>query len=236
MFEIYSSRVLIADSLLFPLLRCRYESNTSLQRRTLISTILRDQYNAKARLPAHHLRVRSRCFLERDGLNHGGHAGQRTESERCITSSRGPRQGAFHLAISEYEIHARDLDRLRPDAEVNRYTARTKALEGLGDRLASRSCYENDLGAAERLQSRCGISSGTVNVVVSAELLGELRCVATTGNRRHLEPHMPGVLHSQVTKAADTEHSDKITGLCRRVSQGVKRRESGAQKGRRTCR
>src|SRR5215813_7013722 len=109
MFEIYSSRVLIADSLLFPLFRCGCESNTSLQRRTLTSAVLRDQYNAKARLPGHHPRVRSRGFLESDGFNHGGHAGQRTESERCLTNRRSPRQGAFYLAISEYEIRARDL-------------------------------------------------------------------------------------------------------------------------------
>src|ERR1700752_2946492 len=136
------------------------------------------QNHAKTRLPSHHLRVRSRGFLEWDGLNHGGHAGQCTESERCIASRRGPRQGAFYLATSEYEIHARNLDRLRPDAEVNRYAAGTKALEGRGDCLASGSCYENDLGAAERLQSRSGIGNGTVKVAVSAELLGEVRCVA----------------------------------------------------------
>src|SRR5262249_50692090 len=115
-------------------------------------------------------------------------------------------------------------------------TAGSKAPEGLSDCLAPGSCYENDHGAAERLQSRCRVSSGTVNVVVSPELLGELRGVAAAGNRRHFEPHMPGVLHRQMTKAADTEHSDKVTRLRWRVSQGVERRESCAKQRRSICR
>src|SRR5262249_55062174 len=91
-------------------------------------------------------------------------------------------------------------------------------------------------GAAKRLQSGCWVSSGTVNVVVSAKLLGELRCLAPAGNRRHFEPHMAGVLHGQMTKAADTDHSDKITCLPWRGSQGVERRESCAKQRRSVCR
>src|SRR5262245_29066755 len=47
---------------------------------------------------------------------------------------------------------------------------------------------------------------------------------------------MPGVLQRQMTKAADTEHSDKVTRLGWRVSQGVERRESGAKQRRSICR
>src|SRR5262249_26118955 len=159
-----------------------------------------------------------------------------TETKRCVSSGRISRQRACYLALSEYEIHARDLDRLRSDAEVNGHTAGSKALEGLSDCFASRSRYDNDLGAAKRLQSGCGVGRGTVNVVVSAELLGELRCAAAAGNRRHLEPHTLGVLHRQMTKAPDTEHSDKITRLRWRVSQGVERRESCAKQRRSICR
>src|SRR5262249_38893625 len=45
-------------------------------------------------------------------------------------------------------------------------------------------------------------------------------------------PHMPGVLHRQMTKAADAEHRNKIARLCRRVSQGIERRESRAKQRR----
>src|SRR5262249_56310202 len=81
-----------------------------------------------------------------------------------------------------------------------------------------------------------GVRSGTVNVVVSPELLGGLGCVAAGGNRRHFEPHMPGVLHRQMTKAADAEHSDKVTRFRWRVSQGVERRESRAKQRCSICR
>src|SRR5262249_10129474 len=77
---------------------------------------------------------------------------------------------------------------------------------------------------------------GVVNVVVRSELRGEPRCLAAAANRRHFEPHMPGVLHRQMTKAADTEHRDKITCLRWRVSQGVERRESCAKQRRSICR
>src|SRR5215831_14095763 len=47
---------------------------------------------------------------------------------------------------------------------------------------------------------------------------------------------MPGVLHRQMTKAADTELSHKVTRLRRRVSQGVERREPRAKQRRSICR
>src|SRR6516165_8397157 len=186
------------------------------------------QNNAKARLASHHLRVSIRRSLERDRLNHGGHASQHTETERCVACRGVSCQSAFELAAPEYEIHARDLDRLRPDAEDDGDTAGTQAREGRGDRLAAGSRYQNDLGAAERLQSRGGVASAAVDVVMGTELLGQFRRVDATGNRRDLEPHVPGILHTQMTQAADTEHSDKITGLRWRVSQGAERRESRA--------
>src|SRR5262245_59536633 len=213
---------------------CKLNSSFRLSRLTI--AVLCDQHDPKARLTSHHLRVRGGCLIEWDGLDHRRHPTQGTETKRCVSSGGVSRQRACYLAVSEYEIHARDLDRLRSDAEVNGDTAGSKALEGLSDCLTPGSCYENDHGATERLQSRCGVSGSTVNVVVSSELLGELRGVAAAGNRRNFEPHMPGVLHRQMTKAADTEHSDKVTRLSWRVSQGVERRESRAKQRRCICR
>src|SRR5262249_52094331 len=172
----------------------------------------------KACLPGHHLRVGGSRLFQRDALDHGGDAAEHAEAQRCVTNCRRPCEGACYLALPEYEIHARDLDRLWSNSEVNGDASGTPALEGRRDCLASRSCYDNDLGAAKCLQSGCGVSSGTVNVVVSPELLGEFGRVAAAGNRRHLKPHMPGVLHGQMTKAPDTQHSHKIACLRRRVS------------------
>src|SRR6516162_6644802 len=187
------------------------------------------QNYAKARPPSHHLRVRIRRLRKRDRLDHGGHAAQRTEMERCVSGRGVPSQRTFELAASEYEIHSRDLDRLRPDAEDDRDTAGTQPLEGLGDGLATGSRYQNDFSAAERLQSLGGVGSRVVDVVVGAELLRKFRRVPATGNRRDLETHMPGILHAEMTQAADTDHSDKITGLCRCVLQSAERREPRAQ-------
>src|SRR6516165_5808389 len=44
---------------------------------------------------------------------------------------------------------------------------------------------------------------------------------------------MPRILHTQMTQAAYADHSDKLTGLCRCVSQRAERREPGAQQRRR---
>src|SRR6267142_1220345 len=119
----------------------------------------------------------------------------------------GSSSGHLRACGSEYEIHARDLDRLRPDAEDDRDTTGTQTLEGLGDRLAAGRRYQNDLGAAERVQSLGRVGSGAVDVVMGAELLRQFRLVGTTGNRRYLESHKPGILHTQMTQAANTEHS-----------------------------
>ena len=64
---------------------------------------------------------------------------------------------------------------------------------------------------------------------MGAELLGQFRRIDATGNRRDLEPHVPGILHTQMTQAADTEHSDKIPGLRRRVSQRAESRKPRAK-------
>src|SRR5215475_4677322 len=203
----------------FPQLEC-----FSLRLSRLAIAVFCDQHYPETCLPSHHLRIGSGCLIEWDGLDHRGYTAQRTEPERCITSRRISCQRARYLAFSEYQVHARYLDRLRSNAEVNRNSAGTKAFERLGDCFTSRSCYENDFGSAEGLQCRCWIGGGAVYVVMSTELLCELGCVAAKGNRRHLEPHVPGVLHRQMTKAADTEHCDKITRLCRSVNQSIESR------------
>src|SRR5262249_8976406 len=66
-----------------------------------------------------------------------------------------------------------------------------------------------------------------------AELFRQFRLVGATVNRRDLEPHVPSILHTQMTKAADTEHSNKIPGLRRCVSQGAERRDPRTQQRRR---
>src|SRR6516225_1503235 len=47
---------------------------------------------------------------------------------------------------------------------------------------------------------------------------------------------MPRILHAQMTQAAYADHSDKLTDLCRCVSQRAERGELGAQQRRRTDR
>jgi hypothetical protein len=64
---------------------------------------------------------------------------------------------------------------------------RTKAREGRRDCLPSGSRDENDPGAAESQKSGSRIGRGTVDVVVGAERPGEVRVVAATSYRRHLE-------------------------------------------------
>src|SRR5262249_14999590 len=83
------------------------------------------QNHAKARLPGHHLRVGGCRLLQWGRLDHGGHAAQRTETERCVTGRGVTSQGTFELAALEYEIHARGLDQLRTDSEDDRDTAGT---------------------------------------------------------------------------------------------------------------
>jgi len=90
-----------------------------------------------------------------------------------------------------------------------------------------------NLAIADWAGSVITVSSRVVDVVMGAELLRQFRLVGATGNRRDLEPHVPGILHTQMTKAADTDHSDKITRLRRGVSERAERREPRAQERRR---
>src|SRR5215831_6361602 len=78
---------------------------SSLRLSRLAIAVFCDQHYPKARLPSHHLRVGLRRLVEWDGLDHGGHAAQRTETERSVSGRRVPCQRAFELAAPEYEIH-----------------------------------------------------------------------------------------------------------------------------------
>ena len=176
---------------------------------------LHRQNHAKPGLSGHHLRVGCRRLLQRRGLDHRGNAGQGAETERGVTRRRIARQGAFELAAAEYEVHAGDLDGLRPDAEDDRDPAGTQALERHGGHLTPGGRDQNDLGTAERLQGPGGVGGRAVDVVVGAELLRELRLVGTAGNGDDLEPHVPGVLDAQVAEAADPKNGDQVAGLRR---------------------
>src|SRR5215469_6126040 len=197
--------------------------------------MLRNQHNAEPCFARHHAGIGLSCLFERNCLDHCRHATQRTETERCITSCRVSRQRACYLALSENEIHARDFDRLGSDAEVYRDTSGTQALESRGHCLAARSGYQNDLGAAKRLEGCSGIVSGAVDVVVSSELLRQLRRFCAATNRRDFETQVAGVLDSEMTETPDSEYGDKLAGLCRRIAQSVESRESRAQQRRSIC-
>src|SRR5262249_30440120 len=191
------------------------------------------QNDAKAGFSGHHLCIALRCTFKRDGFDHGGYAAQRAETKCCLTRRGVPRQGAFELAAPKYEVHSRDLNRLRPDAESDRDAAGPQALEGFRNRLAAGSRDQNDAGAAEPVQSFGGVNRSAVEIMMNAKPLGQFRLVGAPSNRYDLESHVPGVLHRQMTKATDTEHSNEVTALRRCVSQRAECRQPCAQQRRR---
>ena len=204
------------------------------QRRTPRAPVqfVHGENHAELRLAGHHLGVGVGCLLQRDCFDHGGDATERTEAERGVTRGRISGERAFKLTASKDKVRRRSLDRLRPDADDDGDAAWTQALEAFRHGLAAGSGDQNDLGAAKRLQGRDLIRSSTVDVVMSAELLRQLRLVGATGDCRDFKSHVAGVLHSEVAETADAEHRDKVAGLCRRAAQGAEGRESRAQQRR----
>ena len=77
----------------------------------------------------------------------------------------------------------------------NRDTAGTQAPEGLSNRIAAGRRDQNNLGAAERLQSLGGIGSSVVNVMVGTELMRQFHLVGATGNGRVSPVSTCGVRH-----------------------------------------
>ena len=125
-------------------------------------------------------------------------AAQRTEAERFVTGRGGSRQGTFVLAVTKHEIHGRDLDRLRPDAEDDRDTAGTQRLEGLGDRLPAgsrvrlRQAILDDLDARRRVWQKVRRAGRSCLPVREANALRVLRTsadersfVSLTSSRHH---------------------------------------------------
>src|SRR5580704_15656164 len=208
------------------------KSNASFLLSILPIAVLCNQHHSKTRFPRHHFRVGCSCLLEWNGLDHCRHTTQRAETKRCVTSGRGSRQRACYLALSEYEIHAGDLDRIGSDANVDGDTSGTQSLEGRGDSSAARGGYQNDFCAAEFLKCRSGIVSGTVDVMVSPEFLRQLRRFTAATDRSDFETHASRILDAKMTEAADTENSDKFTRFCLRVSQSV---ESGETRTQQWC-
>jgi hypothetical protein len=56
--------------------------------------------------------------------------------------------------------------------------------------------------------------------------------LVAAGDGGDFETHAPGILHTQMAKASDAQHGDKIAGLCRRIAQGAEGRKSRAKQRR----
>src|SRR5262249_16729034 len=111
-------------------------------------------------------------------------------------------------------------------------TPRTKAGYHLRRRLSSRCGGYDQSCAAKLLQSLPNVHRRTVDIVMTAQFLREFGLVGTTPDYADLETHVPGILHSKMTKSAYSQNSDKVSGLRGRSTHGTEGREAGAKERR----
>jgi len=66
-------------------------------------------------------------------------------------------------------------------------------------------------GSAESAELLDWVAALGVDVVVGAELLGEIPLLATARQRDNAEAHASCVLNAQVPQSADTQDADQVT-------------------------
>ena len=87
-------------------------------------------------------------------------------------------------------------------------------------------------GAAQLLQ-RCGGWTGIgINVVMSAQFLGQWLLVCSTADRDRAETHLACELNAQVTQAADALHRNQVARPSPRHDASIENCNPGAQQRR----
>jgi hypothetical protein len=92
---------------------------------------------------------------------------------------------------------------------------------------------DDRLCAAHRPQRGSGITSGTVEVVVSAKRACQFLLVAPAIDRDGAKPKACGELDGEMTETADAVNRDQIACAGSRVAQRVERRHPCTQQRRR---
>src|SRR4029077_1828671 len=99
--------------------------------------------------------------------------------------------------------------------------------------ITAGSCCENRPGPAHALQHRCGISHGSIDVHVRAQVFRKSFLVGSTSDGDSPESQVPRKLDAKMPKAANALHSDEISPAQTSVAKSVVGCNTGAeQRGR----
>src|SRR5262249_27308112 len=119
------------------------------------------------------------------------------------------------------QLQRADFDLLGRDADGDEFTACAQTVDARRHRLCSTHGCHDSLGAAEGLQLPGDVLLGVVYEVPRAELPGGFLYVAAAGDGHCVEAHLVGELYCQMSKSADPEYADQVTGLSGRAAQAA---------------
>ncbi|CAK7286332.1 hypothetical protein SGPA1_40592 [Streptomyces misionensis JCM 4497] len=149
---------------------------------------------------------------------------QHAEGHGVLHVLRGAGRVAADDPAGHEELGRADVQGRGVGADGDQFPAGGQAVHGGRDGLRVPRGGEDDLGAAQGLQ-RLGDrgGGGAVDVVVGAELTGEVGLLRPPGDRHGLEAHRDGVLHPEVSEAAEAEHRDQVARPAGAAAQPVER-------------
>src|SRR5680860_438416 len=99
--------------------------------------------------------------------------------------------------------------------------------------LSTRDGCEDNLRSAETGKCLRHILGPAVDIVPRAQFLSQSLFVFSSGNGYRLEAHLARKLYAQMSKTADTQNSDHVTGARAAIAKRIEGRNAGTkQRGR----
>lgn len=171
------------------------------------------------------------CVLERELLHHAHDAVQLRESNsllavECVAGWEATDRRSLHDQIDRVDLDA--ATRREDEDFATRLQTAGERADGLGVRRGA----DDQAGAAHLHELLGRVVLRAVDVLVRAELRGEVP-LAVAGRKGHdLVAHLVRVLHRQVSQAAQALHGHDVAGWDLQLADGIEDRDASTQNGR----
>ena len=191
------------------------------------------EHDAEPRFAAQHAIVSLVDAFQRIHLVHRAYVGQHAKAERILRIDRDARVPPLHRAGTHQQEQRLYIDRLdRPDDHQG--ALGSQAADDRTHGRAVRHGCQNGFGSAQ-LGEFCRRSlTLVVDVTPGSHFLRERLLVLAAGDGDGFEAHFDGVLHAQMTEAADAKDGNNLARSSPAISQGVEGGDAGTHQRRRS--
>ncbi len=114
-------------------------------------------------------------------------------------------------------------------AHHDQFTVDGQSSDSCTHGLSTRDGCEDNFRSAETRKRFRHILGTAVNIVPRPQFLRQCLFIFSSGNGYRLESHLARKLYAQMSKTADTQNSDHVTGARAAIAKGIEGRNAGTK-------